>query len=36
MKLGSVIVDIAAGKGVSGIGGSCPLGEADTSVVTRD
>jgi H+-translocating NAD(P) transhydrogenase subunit alpha len=33
MKPGSVIVDIAAGKGMSGIGGNCPLSEADKTVV---
>ena len=32
MKPGSVIVDIAAGKGPNG-GGNCPLSEADTTVV---
>ncbi len=32
MKPGSVIVDIAAGKGPSGIGGNCPLTEADKTV----
>jgi len=32
MKPGSVIVDIAAGKGLSG-GGNCPLSEADKTVV---
>ncbi|MDO8448755.1 MAG: Re/Si-specific NAD(P)(+) transhydrogenase subunit alpha [Rhodoferax sp.] len=32
MKPGSVIVDIAAGKGPSG-GGNCPLSEADRTVV---
>ncbi|MDM0014031.1 Re/Si-specific NAD(P)(+) transhydrogenase subunit alpha [Variovorax sp. J22P168] len=33
MKPGSVIVDIAAGKGPDGIGGNCPLSEADRTVV---
>ena len=33
MKPGSVIVDIAAGKGANGIGGNCPLSEADKTVV---
>ncbi|RZI78402.1 MAG: Re/Si-specific NAD(P)(+) transhydrogenase subunit alpha [Variovorax sp.] len=33
MKPGSVIVDIAAGKGPDGIGGNCPLSEADKTVV---
>jgi NAD(P) transhydrogenase subunit alpha len=33
MKPGSVIVDIAAGKGTDGVGGNCPLSEADTTVV---
>jgi H+-translocating NAD(P) transhydrogenase subunit alpha len=32
MKPGSVIVDIAAGKGPGG-GGNCPLSEADKTVV---
>ncbi|RZL94673.1 MAG: Re/Si-specific NAD(P)(+) transhydrogenase subunit alpha [Variovorax sp.] len=32
MKPGSVIVDIAAGKGPDGIGGNCPLSEADKTV----
>ncbi|WP_101048577.1 Re/Si-specific NAD(P)(+) transhydrogenase subunit alpha [Macromonas nakdongensis] len=32
MKPGSVIVDIAAGKGPKGVGGNCPLTEADTTV----
>jgi H+-translocating NAD(P) transhydrogenase subunit alpha len=32
MKPGSVIVDIAAGKGVGG-GGNCPISEADKTVV---
>jgi H+-translocating NAD(P) transhydrogenase subunit alpha len=32
MKSGSVIVDIAAGKGANG-GGNCPLSEADKTVV---
>ena len=33
MKPGSVIVDIAAGKGPNGVGGNCPLSEADRTVV---
>jgi H+-translocating NAD(P) transhydrogenase subunit alpha len=33
MKPGSVIVDIAAGKGPGGLGGNCPLSEADKTVV---
>ena len=33
MKPGSVIVDIAAGKGSGGVGGNCPLSEADQTVV---
>ncbi len=33
MKPGSVIVDIAAGKGQDGVGGNCPLSEADKTVV---
>ena len=33
MKPGSVIVDIAAGKGPGGVGGNCPLTEADRTVV---
>ena len=33
MKPGSVIVDIAAGKGFEGVGGNCPLSEADRTVV---
>ena len=33
MKPGSVIIDIAAGKGADGIGGNCPLSEADKTVV---
>ena len=33
MKPGSVIVDIAAGKGPGGVGGNCPLSEADKTVV---
>jgi NAD(P) transhydrogenase subunit alpha len=32
MKPGSVIVDIAAGKGAGGVGGNCPLSEADRTV----
>jgi H+-translocating NAD(P) transhydrogenase subunit alpha len=33
MKPGSVIVDMAAGKGPGGVGGNCPLTEADKTVV---
>jgi NAD(P) transhydrogenase subunit alpha len=33
MKPGSVIVDIAAGKGAGGVGGNCPITEADRTVV---
>ena len=33
MKPGSVIVDIAAGKGPNGLGGNCPLSEADKTVM---
>jgi len=33
MKPGSVIVDLAAGKGPGGVGGNCPLSEADKTVV---
>ena len=33
MKPGSVIVDIAAGKGPNGVGGNCPLSEADRTVI---
>jgi len=33
MKPGSVIVDIAAGKGANGVGGNCPLTETDQIVV---
>ena len=33
MKPGSVIVDIAAGKGPGGVGGNCPLSEPDKTVV---
>ncbi len=33
MKPGSVIIDIAAGKGADGIGGNCPLTEAGKTVV---
>ena len=32
MKPGSVIVDLAAGKGPGGVGGNCPLSEADRTV----
>ena len=33
MKPGSVIIDIAAGKGPGGVGGNCPLSEADKTVL---
>jgi H+-translocating NAD(P) transhydrogenase subunit alpha len=33
MKPGSVIIDIAAGKGPNGVGGNCPLSEADKTVL---
>jgi NAD(P) transhydrogenase subunit alpha len=33
MKPGSVIVDLAAGKGANGVGGNCPLSVADQTVV---
>ncbi len=33
MKPGSVIVDIAAGKGAGGVGGNCPLTETDQTVI---
>ena len=33
MKPGSVIIDLAAGKGANGAGGNCPLSEADRTVV---
>ena len=33
MKPGSVIVDLAAGKGPGGVGGNCPLTEADRTVL---
>ncbi|WP_372656527.1 Re/Si-specific NAD(P)(+) transhydrogenase subunit alpha [Hydrogenophaga sp.] len=33
MKPGSVIVDIAAGKGPNGVGGNCPLTETDQTVI---
>ena len=33
MKPGSVIVDLAAGKGPDGVGGNCPLTVADQTVV---
>ena len=32
MKPGSVIVDIAAGRGADGVGGNCTLSEADKTV----
>ena len=33
MKPGSVIIDLAAGKGAHGVGGNCPLSEADRTVI---
>ena len=33
MKPGSVIIDIAAGKGADGLGGNCPLTEAGKTVI---
>ena len=33
MKPGSVIIDLAAGKGANGVGGNCPLTETDRTVV---
>jgi len=33
MKPGSVIVDIAAGKGADGVGGNCPITEAGQTVI---
>jgi NAD(P) transhydrogenase subunit alpha len=33
MKPGSVIIDIAAGKGPDGVGGNCPLTEAHKTVI---
>ncbi len=33
MKPGSVIVDIAAGRGPNGVGGNCPLTETDQTVL---
>jgi NAD(P) transhydrogenase subunit alpha len=33
MKPGSVIIDLAAGKGANGVGGNCPLSEADRTVI---
>jgi len=33
MKPGSVIIDLAAGKGADGVGGNCPLSETDRTVV---
>lgn len=35
MKPGSVIVDLAAGKGANGVGGNCPLSVADKTVVLQ-
>jgi H+-translocating NAD(P) transhydrogenase subunit alpha len=36
MKPGSVIIDIAAGKGAGGVGGNCPLTEAGQTVVKHN
>ncbi|CAN7778990.1 Re/Si-specific NAD(P)(+) transhydrogenase subunit alpha [Variovorax sp. LjRoot84] len=36
MKPGSVIVDLAAGKGPDGVGGNCPLSEADRTVIKHN
>ena len=36
MKPGSVIVDLAAGRGPEGRGGNCPLSVADETVVVHD
>ena len=36
MKAGSVIVDLAAGRGPDGIGGNCPLTETDRTVVKHN
>jgi NAD(P) transhydrogenase subunit alpha len=33
MKPGAVIIDIAAGKGADGVGGNCPLTEANKTVI---
>jgi len=33
MKPGSVVIDLAAGRGADGVGGNCPLTEADKTVV---
>ena len=33
MKPGSVVIDIAAGKGPDGVGGNCPLTEAGKTVI---
>lgn len=33
MKPGSVIIDLAAGKGAQGVGGNCPLTEAGKTVI---
>ena len=35
MKPGSVIVDIAAGRGAAGVGGNCTLSQADQTVVVH-
>jgi NAD(P) transhydrogenase subunit alpha len=36
MKAGSVIVDLAAGRGPGGVGGNCPLTETDRTVVKHN
>ena len=36
MKPGSVIVDIAAGKGAQGFDGNCPLTEAGRTAIKHD
>ncbi len=36
MKAGSVIVDLAAGRGPDGVGGNCPLTETDRTVVKHN
>ena len=36
MKPGSVIVDLAAGRGPDGVGGNCPLTETDRTVVKHN
>jgi H+-translocating NAD(P) transhydrogenase subunit alpha len=35
MKAGSVLVDLAAGKGPNGVGGNCPLTQADHTVLVH-